>query len=237
MKLEMAAMKWAMAEKFKDYLWGHRCVVWTDNNPLSHLETARLGATEQRWVAELSAFDYSVKYRPGRVNRNADALSRQRNPEGDLEPYLPGIRVPDAISENQSQHQPEVSQSAITALPSRTPQDLKMLQHADRAIGSVLPFWSQQRVPSRAEQKKMSPRARGLIKQWDRMVQKEGLLYRRLLRSDGGEEVLQLLLPECLQEEVLQELHQNHGHQGIQRTTEVVRQRCYWWGMDRDIKE
>lgn len=47
MKLEFLAMKWAMVEKFREYLWGQSCVVWTDNNPLSHLETARLGATEQ----------------------------------------------------------------------------------------------------------------------------------------------------------------------------------------------
>ncbi|KAG5267031.1 hypothetical protein AALO_G00239040 [Alosa alosa] len=34
-----------------------------------------------------------------------------------------------------------------------------------------------------------------------------------MFRSDGGEEVTQLLLPTVLQEEVLQQLHQGHGHQ------------------------
>ena len=68
-------MKWAITEKFKEYLWGQPCVVWTDNNPLSHLDSAKLGATEQRWVAELSAFEYSVRYRPVRTNKNAHALS------------------------------------------------------------------------------------------------------------------------------------------------------------------
>lgn len=28
--------------------------VYTDNNPLVHLDTAKLGATEQRWVAQLT---------------------------------------------------------------------------------------------------------------------------------------------------------------------------------------
>ena len=77
MNLEFLAMKWAMVEKFKEYLCGHKCVEWTDNNPLGHLETAKLGTTEQRWFAELSAFDYSVWYRPGHINKNTDALSRQ----------------------------------------------------------------------------------------------------------------------------------------------------------------
>lgn len=78
MRLEFLALKWAMTEKFRDYLLGQKCVVWTDNNPLSHLNTAKLGATEQRWAAQLAAFDFSIRYRSGRSNVNADSLSRQR---------------------------------------------------------------------------------------------------------------------------------------------------------------
>lgn len=78
MRLEFLALKWAMTEKFRDYLLGQKCVVWTDNNPLSHLNTAKLGATEQRWAAQLAAFDFTIRYRSGRSNVNADSLSRQR---------------------------------------------------------------------------------------------------------------------------------------------------------------
>lgn len=54
MTLEFLAMKWALTEKFRDYLLGHKFVVYTDNNPLSHLATVKLGATEQRWAAQLA---------------------------------------------------------------------------------------------------------------------------------------------------------------------------------------
>lgn len=77
MKLEFLVLKWPMTEKFREYLLGQKCLVYTDNNPLSHLATTKLGATEQRWVAQLAVFDYVIKYRSGKVNRNADALSRQ----------------------------------------------------------------------------------------------------------------------------------------------------------------
>jgi len=53
MKLEFLALKWAVADKFRDYLLGHKCTVYTDNNPLSHYQTAKLGALEQRWVGQL----------------------------------------------------------------------------------------------------------------------------------------------------------------------------------------
>lgn len=71
MKLEMLALKWAMTEKFREYLLGHKCIVFTDNNPLSHLNTAKLGAVEQRWAAQLASFDFELRYRPGKSNRNA----------------------------------------------------------------------------------------------------------------------------------------------------------------------
>ncbi len=50
--------------------------VITDHNPLRYLETANLGAVEQRWVAQLSEFNFEVCYKPGRQNVNADVLSR-----------------------------------------------------------------------------------------------------------------------------------------------------------------
>lgn len=46
MKLEFLALKWDMAEKFQEYLLVHKCVVHTENNPLSYLQSAKLGATE-----------------------------------------------------------------------------------------------------------------------------------------------------------------------------------------------
>lgn len=47
MKLEFLALKWAMTEMFQEYLLGHRYVVYTDNNPLSHLSSVKLGALKQ----------------------------------------------------------------------------------------------------------------------------------------------------------------------------------------------
>lgn len=76
MKLEMLALKWALTEKFRDYLLGGSFVVFTDNNPLSYLQTAKLGATEMRWVAQLAQFNFKITYRSGKSNTNADVLSR-----------------------------------------------------------------------------------------------------------------------------------------------------------------
>ena len=53
-KLEFLALKWAVTEKFRYYLLTNKFVVYTDNNPLTHILTsARLEATGQRWVSAL----------------------------------------------------------------------------------------------------------------------------------------------------------------------------------------
>lgn len=57
-------------------------------------------------------------------------------------------------------------------------------------------------------------------------MEREEVLYHKTSHPKGGEKVLQLVLPESLQEEVLQQLHQGHSHQGIERTAELVRSRC-----------
>ena len=77
-KLEFLALKWAVCEHFRDHLYyAPHFTVYTDNNPLTYvLTTARLNATGHRWVAELADFTFNIKYRPGRSNGDADALSR-----------------------------------------------------------------------------------------------------------------------------------------------------------------
>ena len=80
-KLELLGLKWAVCEKFRCYLLGSSVTVYTDNNPLSHLPTAKLGAVEQRWAAELAPFNIEMKYKSGKNNSNADGLSRNPSSE------------------------------------------------------------------------------------------------------------------------------------------------------------
>ncbi len=66
-KLEFLALKWAVTEKFLDYLYGQKFTVCTDNNPLTYvLTSAKLDAAGHRWLAALSSFDFDITYRPGK---------------------------------------------------------------------------------------------------------------------------------------------------------------------------
>ena len=76
-KLKFLSLKWAITDKFHEYLYGAEFQVFTDYNPLTCiLTTAKLEATGYRWVAALSNYTFSISYKPGRNNTDADALSR-----------------------------------------------------------------------------------------------------------------------------------------------------------------
>ena len=77
-KLEFLALKWAVCEKFHEYLYGAKTFdIYTDNNPLTCvLTSAKLDACGQRWVAKLANYNFTIRYKCGQSNVEADALSR-----------------------------------------------------------------------------------------------------------------------------------------------------------------
>ena len=88
-KLEFLALKWAVCEKFHEYLYGSKTFeVYTDNNPLTYvLTSAKLDACGQRWVAKLANYNFTIKYKCGFSNVEADVLCR--------------ISWPDVLADNE----------------------------------------------------------------------------------------------------------------------------------------
>ena len=85
-KIELMALRWAVCEKFKDYLLGSKFTVYTDNNPIVHIQKSKLGAAQIRWLSELALYDFDIIYRTGHSNLVADALSRRpQDPNSDNE--------------------------------------------------------------------------------------------------------------------------------------------------------
>ena len=74
-KLHLLALKWAVMEKFWDYLLGLQFQVYTDNNPLAYVLESKLGVLQIRWLSELALFNFFIKYQTVGSNRVADALS------------------------------------------------------------------------------------------------------------------------------------------------------------------
>lgn len=201
---------------------------------LQYLQTAKLAVVEQRWASELASFNFEIKYRPGPVNRNADALSRLLNMQArqSISAALPGIAVPSQVADRHPQRpggQPELMAHtmAVDAAPVRTQADLQVLQASDPVIKAFLPYWRRGQPPNRAERAGEPQQVLKLVRQWKRIREKHRVLYREIQMPPSRQVVHQLLLPKALQAEVLTRLHDDHGHQGVERTTALVWERCY----------
>ena len=80
-------------KKFHQYLYGRPFILYSDHQPLKYLfdESRQVpplaSARIQRWSLTLSAYQYTIKHRPGTQMCNADALSRL--PLNDLPSNVP----------------------------------------------------------------------------------------------------------------------------------------------------
>ena len=242
MKLEFLALHWAVAIKFRDILIGAKFVVFTDNNPLKYLQsTARLGAQEMRWQSELAVFKYTVEYRPGKQNQNADSLSRKVDHGPDVTRYglVEEIRVesrmvtvPYSVHEMVRENTAEVWQQevkvrssgtepkAVFTLPAIPKDHMEKLQGEDPVIGRFHHHWKSGQPPQKRVADRESKGTRKLLSLWDVIKARDGLLYREATINNSSVE--QLLLPEVLKQQVLEALHDQCGHQASQRTLSLA---------------
>ncbi|GJX81138.1 putative reverse transcriptase domain-containing protein [Tanacetum coccineum] len=75
--LELGAVVFAL-RLCRHYLYGTKCVVFTDHKSLQYiLNQKELNLRQRRWIELLSDYDYEIRYHPGKANVVADALSRK----------------------------------------------------------------------------------------------------------------------------------------------------------------
>ena len=72
----MLAIVWAI-KHFRPYLFGRKFIVVTDHKPLIWLFRVKdPGSRLLKWRIKLEEFDFEIIYKSGKMNTNADALSR-----------------------------------------------------------------------------------------------------------------------------------------------------------------
>ncbi|GJV77518.1 putative reverse transcriptase domain-containing protein [Tanacetum coccineum] len=75
--LELGAVVFAL-KMWRHYLYGTKCVVFTDHKSLQHiLDQKELNMRQRRWFELLSDYDCEIRYHPGKAKLVADALSRK----------------------------------------------------------------------------------------------------------------------------------------------------------------
>ena len=228
-KLEFLALKWAVTEQFRDYLYYcPEFTVYTDNNPLTYvMSAAKLNATGHRWVAELADSRVKVKYRPGSSHKDADFFSRMPTDIHHIiqecchETSLSAIEAACHAVFAQKNHINWVSSLTINSetvnynpfqedkldfkpLPSSS---IQAYQESDPAISCILSYKSLQRNLTKEDRKNESAEVKVFMREWKNLfIGKDGLLYWRRGQTS------QLVIPSQLKKLIYEQLHNKMGH-------------------------
>ena len=111
------------------------------------------------------------------------------------------------------------------------------LQQKDQEIGSILKLLLRQNSRLRAEEVISESNAtKGLWRQWDSLLLKDGVIFRQ--SKQRLRPVLQLVVPASKRAEFIAECHRNTngGHRAFRTTLDRVRRRGFWMGWRRDVE-
>ncbi|KAK7918699.1 hypothetical protein WMY93_009983 [Mugilogobius chulae] len=199
-----------------------------------------------RWVAELADFEFTIKYRPGRSNGDADGLSRMPLDMNqfmlmcskEVEPDVIAT-ITQAVHVESQKHVPWMcpvtistacaqSECVTSSIATISEQDLKRAQEEDPAFRDVKNYiktkqWPHSKGRGHDELTVLKKEKKKLY------IDNNGLVYRKTATGS------QLLLPKVFHPLVYRELHEEMGHLGVERTLALIRERFYWPHMQRDV--
>ncbi|KAK7879003.1 hypothetical protein WMY93_034163, partial [Mugilogobius chulae] len=218
------------------------------NNKLRVIGTARLNAVGHRWVGELADFHFDIKYRPGKMNSDADTLSRYPiELQGSMSDHIGNIpaEVVTAVWQGskavQDNNVPwvaalqvdetcmdETSQGNVQGFETA---DLKTAQQEDNVIKEVVSLKLNNWTPNEKDRKNMTKETKRLLYEWTKLEVENGVLYRKTDKHK------QLVIPEKLKPVILKSLHNDMSHIGAEKVTHLARERFYWPNMQQEIED
>ena len=242
-KRELLAVVYFLATKFRNYLGDKRFKLRTDHASLIWLTNFKEPcAILARWITRLGPYSdlWDIEHRPGIKHGNADAMSRL--PERCcLRENCPDCTIVRAERARISLplcniEFEEEGTDAEDLIPRVSIQRIRELQEKDSAISRFVLLKSKH--TSRPTSKEIRPELddiKVLWKFWDLLVIKNGILYKIPAPSEPRARY-KLVVPQVLRDEICQHLH-NHltaGHQGRDKTQQMIRERFYWprWRAD-----
>ena len=224
------ALKWALTDRFHEYLYGGKFDVFTDNNPLTYILTsAKLDACGQRWVASLANYDFRLFYKTGKSNVEADALS-QIPADSYYELESPVVKM--ILKSCQEYDWTDFNGNPIEVVcktsqvveGKMTNEQWKTEQSNDDTISQI------SRVLKNKELAKQMYRYRS------KLILGHGLLYRKYYDVNLMEERMQFVLPQKYHVQALRACHDNVEHLGIERTLSLLQDRFYWSNLAKGVE-
>jgi RNase H-like domain found in reverse transcriptase/Reverse transcriptase (RNA-dependent DNA polymerase)/Integrase core domain/Integrase zinc binding domain/Zinc knuckle len=220
------------AKHFRPYLLGRTFVIRTDHSALGWLRrTPQPIGQQARWLEVLEEFHYTIEHRAGRLHGNADALSRKPCKQCQQEDGFHAYKKLCPITVTAAPIAP-------VGVATDNPTTIAQAQQADTEIAFVHKLFSDK--SARPTWDEMLPKGRvtkALITQWDSLVLKDSVLYRKFETAVGDSHHLQLIVPKSLQNDFMTRAHTGltGGHLGYKRTKAQISKRGYWVGWTSSV--
>ncbi len=227
---------------FRPYLYGQEFLVRTDHASLQWLCNFREPEGQlARWLQVLGEYQFKVQHRPGKKHTNADGLSRQglcKQCAREVEWQEENAGSPLFPCPPRTMESPKVVVRAMTLESTWTPNQLAAWQELDPEISPVVSALKAGRVPTAEEIASWSAVTKRLMLDFDRLVLRDGVVYRKWYGRNGAEQLQQLVTPRAIVPVVLQMAHENEvaGHYAEQATVKKVRRHFYWPQLLADVR-
>ena len=238
-KLEFLALKWAVCEKFDEYLYGFKPFeIYTDNNLLTYvLTSAKLDACGQRWVPKLANYNFTIRYRCGQSNIEADAFSRiswpkvlSNHEDLDVDLECMDTHIVNAVSKSSLIECISCSSKIIpdeldTVSSSLINLDWVKLQRADPNLSLIIKLIESDQLFKRRLHRKDSQEVKALLRIKKNLKLTKDILYRKSFSDNSSSKKVlwQLVVPKAYRARALSGCHDDVGHQGRMRTLSLLR--------------
>ena len=213
-----------------------KILIRADHNSLEYIRKFKVITDPQlcRWLEEIEQYDYEIQYRPGKLHAPADFLSRlPPRPCADDCRHCNRMEIKEAAilereNETVSCRRGRVSRPE----PHSVNRILQSEQEQDPDLSPLLPGLRTGTRPAEKDIMHCSAATKVLWRQWESLVLKEGIAYRKWLDPAGINSCLQLIVPRKRVPEILDIYHDSPhsgGHFGVNRTIAKLRAaRLYW---------
>lgn len=215
-ELEALAVIWAL-KHFRYILYHHQITLQTDAAALQYvLKNPTSSSRLARWAIQLQDYDLTINYRAGKLNSNADAMSR-----------IPAVPVAPVISDPNLEEE-AAEEEYDTSTEEKIPDDLHRQQRLDPLLKPICDFLEKGNLPTDDKQ------ARDILLKSSFYSLHENRLY----FIDPRTHTPRLAVPKTLIKEILFHFHDSlfSGHLGFSKTFGKLKERFHWPNMWSEVK-
>ena len=268
--LSESEKKWPISEKeclavlegiktYHVYLANSRFKVYTDHQALKWLSNIKQSTGRlARWAVLLQGYDYEICFRRGKLNSNADCLSRRDYPNNQSAPNEPEESLPSVLlneisqsdkSQSNKSHSVEVTflytdsppsaKPFIAEVSSNTetniiPNDISEAQKECPDFKDIYMYHLNQDLP---QDKKRADKVKQEFQQYCLL---DGVLYHFYQPRSRGKKhdryIKQVALPRIYRNNLLAAYH-DLGHFGFDRTYFSIQQKYFFPGMYQAVAD